>query len=339
MEPAKRDNSRWISLGWTLLLVPFLLLPYRWIAIPCGLAGMLVAWPGRRTLRATFSRHGTLIAGSLAVLLARTALDVAYWLPWAAVMAGLVALRGSRWWSRRLGLLITPAVLIAAIALLLRPHEWPIRYGPPDTVSSSLTIVCAGDSLTSGVKPGTDADTYVASLRERLGCRVINAGVANDRTADLLARLDRSVLAHQPDIVLLFIGGNDYLDGTPRDAFAESLDRTAARIAAAGARLVVVEVPSGIIWNRHAGLYRQVARRYNAILVPETRLRGWYSVELLFRDHLAAPLTLDGIHLSPAGAVRVAEWLEPYLIRADQVRCSADVGYAPADAEVGVRNP
>ena len=142
---------------------------------------------------------------------------------------------------------------------------------------------------------------------------LINAGVANDKTGDLLKRLDRDVLSHEPATVLLFIGGNDYLDGTPRGLFRERLDAVAGRIASAGCRLVIVEVPSGIIWNRYAGVYRHVARRHGASLVPESRLRLWYSVELLARDRLPEPLTLDGIHLSPAGARRVADWLEPHV--------------------------
>src|SRR5262249_16601756 len=95
--------------------------------------------------------------------------------------------------------------------------------------------------------------------------------------------------------------------------FARALDGVVGRIRAAGARVVLVEVPTGIVWNPYAGIYRQVASRYDAILVPESRLRLWFSLELLARDHLSEPLTIDGIHLSPSGAQRVAEWLEPYL--------------------------
>lgn len=316
MQPETRNNPRWASLGWTLSLVPFLLLPYRWLWLPCGLAAALVVRPGSATLRTTFSRHGTLIVGSLLVLIVRTVLDVSWWLPWLGLFAAIAALRASSRWSHRMGYLLTPLIKLAAFALLNRPDAWPLLASADSIGSRGLTIVCAGDSLTSGVKPGTDEGTYVASLRRRLGGNIINAGVANDRAADLLARLGRTVLSHKPDVVLLFIGGNDYLDGTPRAQFTRTLDQIAARIAASGANLVIVEVPSGIIWNPCAGIYRQIAARNRAILVPETRLRSWYSVELLFRSHLADPLTIDGIHLSPAGAMKVADWLEPYIIRA-----------------------
>lgn len=141
---------------------------------------------------------------------------------------------------------------------------------------------------------------------------MINAGTAGDRAEDLSDRLERDVLRHQPAVVLLFIGGNDYFERTPRARLAAGLEAIASRITAAGARLVIVEVPTGIVWNQYAGLYRRIANRYGAILVPESRLRLWYSAELLARGRLAEPLTSDGIHLSPAGAIRVADWLAPY---------------------------
>lgn len=300
------------SMIWTGLLIPFLLLPYRYLWFPCGLAAMLVVLPGRWSWRDLLRRDGTLVVGSMLVLLVRTGLDPGWWVPWLAVMSGLGV-----WWMRfgpgwRSSMCAMPVVWILAVGFLLRPG-WPRFSSPQVGLGAGAVLVCAGDSLTSGLKPGSDAETYVAYLRTMLPGPVINAGVANDKTGDLLKRLDRDVLSHEPATVLLFIGGNDYLDGTPRGLFRERLDAVAGRIVSAGCRLVIVEVPSGIIWNRYAGVYRHVARRHGASLVPESRLRLWYSVELLARDRLPEPLTLDGIHLSPAGARRVADWLEPHV--------------------------
>jgi acyl-CoA thioesterase-1 len=177
----------------------------------------------------------------------------------------------------------------------------------------NAVLVCAGDSLTAGLNPNSDGDTYVERLRERFGCKVINAGVADDRTADLLARAEKDVLSHNPTAVLIFIGGNDYLNGTPRREFARDLNALVSRVAETSATLVIVEVPSGIIWNTYAGICRRLARRYEILVVPESRLRWWYVRELLIRTYLSDPLTIDGIHLSPSGVTKVADWLEPYL--------------------------
>jgi lysophospholipase L1-like esterase len=305
---------RFRSLRQTLFLLPFLFLPYRWVWLPCAVAAWHLATPRRLSLRGMLARDGSLVVGATLVLLAREAMDYRFWLPWTGWMALLSAFRC--WPSRPAwaGHGLRLAGILLAVVLLWRPYEGSPRR-PAGVIREDVAIVCAGDSLTSGVRVGDDSDTYVAELRRQFGGNIANAGVANDRTADLLARLDRTVLARRPDIVLLFIGGNDYLDGTPRARFAAALDEVAARVAATGARMVVVEVPTGIVWNPYAGVYRETARRHGAVLVPETPLRIWYTLELLFREHLADPLTIDGIHLTPAGAKRVAGWLGPYLAR------------------------
>ncbi len=306
-----RHNRR--SILWTTLLVPLLFLPYRWLWFPCGLAATLLIAQRNRSLKEIFHRDGTLIVGSLLVLLIRTALDPVWWLPWFAIVLFILWFRRQPWCSRRLATAGIILIWPVAFGLLTRP-SLSLPFNPHNTsIGTDSILVCAGDSLTSGVKLGTDDDTYVACLRETLPGRVINAGVANDRTADVLARLDRDVLVHKPTVVLLFVGGNDYLGGTPRNLFADNMENAAARIVATGSKLVMVEVPTGIIWNPYAGIYRSVARRHGAILVPESRLRCWYSLELLARPYLPNPLTIDGIHLSPTGARNVAQWLEPYL--------------------------
>lgn len=310
----KRRNRR--SILWTTLLLPFLFLPYRWLWFPCGLAATLLIAQRNRSLKEILHRDGTLVVGSLLVLLIRTALDPMWWLPWFVIVLFILWFRRQPWCSKRLATAGVVLIWPIAFTLLTRP-SLSFLFNPQNkSINTDSILVCAGDSLTSGVKLGTDADTYVAALRETLPCRVINAGIANDRTADVLARLDRDVLAHKPTVVLLFIGGNDYLGGTSRHLLAEQLENAAARIVAAGSRLVMVEVPTGIIWNPYAGIYRSVARRHGAILVPESRLRCWYSLELIARAYLPNPLTIDGIHLSPAGARNVARWLEPYVRQA-----------------------
>jgi len=185
----------------------------------------------------------------------------------------------------------------------------------------------------SWVNLGSDEETYVARLREALPCQVLNAGRASDRTASLRARLQKDVLSHSPTVVLIFIGGNDYLDDTPRRKFAEQLDNLVGRVVSGGARVVLVEVPSGIVWNPYAGVYRNVASRYGVILVPESKLRLWFSVELLARDSLAQPLTIDGIHLSPGGAAKVAQWLKPYVLAAFTGLDNARTNHNPGTTE------
>lgn len=75
-----------------------------------------------------------------------------------------------------------------------------------------MRIVFLGDSLTEGV----DGASYLRLLGERAaadarlaGVELINAGMAGDTAEHLLARVERDVVARQPDAVLVLIGVND----------------------------------------------------------------------------------------------------------------------------------
>jgi lysophospholipase L1-like esterase len=69
-----------------------------------------------------------------------------------------------------------------------------------------MKIVCLGDSLTWGGYGGS----YVEELRRLLTKHeFINAGYGGNTVVNLLRRLDKDVLAQQPDGVFILIGGND----------------------------------------------------------------------------------------------------------------------------------
>ena len=78
-----------------------------------------------------------------------------------------------------------------------------------------MKIVCLGDSVTRGVRPGVKAEeTFCAYLEKGLNgagvkAEVLNAGIGGHTAADGLGRLERDVLAHRPDFVVIMFGLND----------------------------------------------------------------------------------------------------------------------------------
>ena len=66
---------------------------------------------------------------------------------------------------------------------------------------NSPLIVCFGDSIT---KRG-----YGDIIAKSLDIRSISAGVGGNNTAQGLRRMDKDVLDHDPDIVIIFFGTND----------------------------------------------------------------------------------------------------------------------------------
>ena len=104
-----------------------------------------------------------------------------------------------------------------------------------------VLIVALGDSITMGCTSLATLEpeaVYHARLKRMLEDRhpnvvfsVINAGVGGQRAGDGLARLNRQVIAPQPDLVLVAFGANDAHDGEPglttyRDALASIIERT-----------------------------------------------------------------------------------------------------------------
>lgn len=69
------------------------------------------------------------------------------------------------------------------------------------------TIVCYGDSITEGAIGAS----YVDKLGELLAgeARVVNAGINGDTVLNLLRRVERDVVPHNPDLVIVLVGLND----------------------------------------------------------------------------------------------------------------------------------
>lgn len=83
-----------------------------------------------------------------------------------------------------------------------------------NTLPAGASVLCLGDSLTFGFGAGT-GPTYPQWLAQLTGLTVHNAGVNGDTSAGALARLPDLLQRHRPALVLLSIGGNDFLRRMP----------------------------------------------------------------------------------------------------------------------------
>lgn len=103
-------------------------------------------------------------------------------------------------------------------------------------------MLAFGDSLTYGTG-ATEEESYPAQLEHLIGRRVVRAGVPGEVTAQALARLPAALDAHAPQLVVLCIGGNDFLRRLGNVQAAENV-RAMVRLARSrGAGVLLVGTP------------------------------------------------------------------------------------------------
>ena len=158
------------------------------------------------------------------------------------------------------------------------------------------TVLVVGDSLSAAFGI-TQEESWVALLGERLrtkgyGYAVVNASITGDTTTGGRKRLPRALKLHQPAIVIIELGGNDGLRGTPIAVMRSNLAQMIEISQAAGARVILagMQIPTnygGPYTKAFAAVYPELASKYGTGLVG------------FFLDGMALDINLfqaDGIH-------------------------------------------
>ncbi len=169
------------------------------------------------------------------------------------------------------------------------PHEGP--------------IVAFGDSLVAGVG-STDRNDFVSILSGKIGEPIINLGVSGDTTRDGLARVGEAIDKH-PRIVILLLGGNDYLKRIPREETFQNLRTLISRFHEDGAIVVLLGVRGGILIDHFDTDFENLAEETGATYVPNV-------LDGLFRNK---SLMTDEIHPNNNGYKFIAEKIYPVLAK------------------------
>lgn len=175
------------------------------------------------------------------------------------------------------------------------------------TLPKEATLLCLGDSLTFGY--GANAGTsYPEQLEALTGHVTQNAGVNGDTSEGALARLPGLLQANTPGLVLVSIGGNDFLRNLPLERTRVALTQI-VQTARATTPVVLIAQPRPVLMAAAMGslndheVYAEVAAATGVPLFED----GWSHV--LSR----AELRSDQIHANSEGykvfAERLADWL------------------------------
>jgi lysophospholipase L1-like esterase len=207
-----------------------------------------------------------------------------------------------------------PITLVGAIwTLAVWEMHASTHTSPPSAFDLNKSVVCIGDSLTAGV---AESSAYPAYLRERLNVPVVDMGRPGISVADALQHLPE-IRNVRPQVVIIELGGNDFVRGHSRASTRANLVRLIDACQQLGAQVVLVEIPRGFIVDPYAGLERELARKLDLELIPDTAIRM-----LVLRspfsplpNSLAKPyLSDDGLHPNQAGARYLAEKVSRALI-------------------------
>jgi lysophospholipase L1-like esterase len=114
----------------------------------------------------------------------------------------------------------------------------------------SLVIVATGSSSTVGLWVPRSAATYPEVMRQELvrlrsgaEIQIINSGRIGDTIQDNMARFERDVLSHRPDLVVWQLGTNDIAWGGRPDAGLKSLVVQGVRaLKASGADVILMDL-------------------------------------------------------------------------------------------------
>lgn len=198
--------------------------------------------------------------------------------------------------------------LLAALGAGLLASVGCSKSGPAvRALPKEATLLCLGDSLTFGY--GAAAGTaYPEQLESLTGHATQNAGLNGDTSEGALARLPALLQANAPGLVLLSIGGNDFLRKWPEERTRTALTQL-VQTAAATTQVVLIAQPRPELMAAALGslndhpMYAEVAAETGVALFEG----GWSHV--LSRTELRS----DQIHANSEGykvfAERLAGWL------------------------------
>lgn len=188
------------------------------------------------------------------------------------------------------------------------------------TMNGAPTLVMLGDSLTAGFEldPSQALPEAVgrALAKQGVAVKMINAGVSGATTADGLASYDFSVAGQHPDLLVVALGANDFLQNLPPETPQQNLSSIIAK--AKGARLPVallgVSIPQTVarVDTREAAyakLWPDLAQSEGIPLLADMLAPVHGKPELLLPD---------GLHPTARGVETMADPIADFL--APQIR-------------------
>lgn len=168
-------------------------------------------------------------------------------------------------------------------------------------IPSGASVLILGDSLSYGTGAESGQD-YPSLLAQTTGWQIINAGVPGDTTSGGLTRLPDLIASHQPQLLIVELGGNDLLRQVAPSEIELNLKSILNMAKTQGIPTVLVSIPAISPLMAAVGnlsdhpLYARIAEETNTPLIADV-----FSEVLSERS-----LKADQIHPNAKGYAEVA---------------------------------
>lgn len=164
------------------------------------------------------------------------------------------------------------------------------------------TIVVFGDSLARGYG-STVGNDIATQLSKKLGRPVTNLGTDGDTSADALARIDR-VTALRPGIVLLSVGGNDFLRKIDRTVTEATISTIIEKLQKEKVVIILLGVRDQTLFDSADEMYSRLAKKY----------RTGYVSNILSGLVADSRYMFDAIHPNDVGYTKIVERIYPVVV-------------------------
>ena len=176
-------------------------------------------------------------------------------------------------------------------------------------LAPGATVLALGDSITYGTGAGP-GEGYPEKLAALTGLQVVNAGIPGDTAREALARIKAQLAEHQPALMILELGGNDFLRQRQANKVKEDLRSMIRSAREAGVEVLLVAVPRLSLARAQLGMLE------DSVIYRELADEEGVS---LFADELSAILSEDAlradrIHPNAAGYEQLARSLADFMM-------------------------
>ncbi|MBS1188585.1 MAG: arylesterase [Rhodocyclaceae bacterium] len=175
-------------------------------------------------------------------------------------------------------------------------------------IPAGAAVLAFGDSVTygTGASPGEDWPSLLGGMT---GWKVVNAGIPGDTADAAKGRIGPLLEEHRPALVIVEIGGNDFLRRRPQKAVKEDIRQILAAVRGSGASAVLMAVPElsllGAVTRSpsDAAFYGELGKEEKVPVIED-----------VFSDILGHPeLCADQIHPNARGYRQMADGLHAAL--------------------------